>query len=1235
MIKKLRKIKKKNNKAFTLVELLATIALIGILLLVGISSLTKLRDSILEKQYEALVDTIYAAGNKYYSKTTESIVYIDTLVKSGYLESDGEVIDPVNNKVLNNFYINVLDGDKHLYYCDDKGNCGKIYENHDNDKTAVKGSGAYEDSFVIEASIMDASGNYKPSYTSSNDDDAKWSNNTVRLEITGGLNSTGNLVYENNYVEITYTWYNKNDPSKPLTTFKRDKNGNIYKDGSITKDGIHYDVDGSESINATYAVYIKLEDISGDKTGTKGNVITFMKDINVIIDVDKPKIVSFDYSNKDNHKVKVSVIDSESGIKSVQLVSPTGAIEDKSNSLSYNSSDGTSYFEFEETGGTYKVIVYDNAGNWNEAYKTFEAFSCDIEFLGYEDNGNRESIGSSTVGSGVVKSSDKKKTLNEMIPSTDIKDIKDYYINSTDYLIGFNIASVSGGNENLEFKGQTINETIDSFFDTSYLYAGFCKKAGDTIKISPLVQSYQYNVKYQYTDPDFDFVTSGSVKKSMDQDIFNTNTYYQIPSDNDLIVVPVIRDYYWDKLDLLHKDAYFAGWSNGDDILYAGDRLTTQNFRDIEATQDDNDNYRIKTITLTTEWSTDKKYKITFDYNGGYFNDKGAANPTIIGVYNFQFSLKTYSDAAFNEDGNLVIAGWCTKASCSGLFNKTYGVDEVYKIKGKKTLYAKWKSRTYKITYNTNGGTWSNGTTNPYVISNLESSTYIISDNPVKEGADFKYWRTSTNIFGTVYRSGEEYTAGDDLTLYAIYEKKLTISYSAPGAVGNIPPTQYVSFLGSATVSDKTPIYDSEYEFYNWKSGITTYERGETIPIIISSKTLTAQTMKINKTVSYDPGKGKWINRGDSSIITTNANGSGSITINPNDEPYYEGYEFVGWKMKSGSCTDCSAFYNNVGDKVTVLGDVTFEAKYDKLDGTEVEEEDNPTYCYIYYYNMDGTNDYAMDGPFECSTKQMLYTLDDSDIESGYTFKGWNTGKNCSGTSYTNSVKFDNSKTLYACLEKKETERNVTITFNTGGSNYTDTDSYSITKNIGTSYKLPTLTGNKFKDKKSVTKSYMVFNGWTCSGFNNDKSTYSGGEKVEITSSASNKITCTASWYNICTILDSDIDFGTKINIKTGKYNGVTKKNYTGPWINAKYWGEDWCNCGGGNWSTPGGSTDSTYNGGVPRVCVGTNCQTYGIFGMTSVELYDDYGCTNYAKVWCSCYDSENFYNKYSNTPET
>ena len=100
----------KNKKGFTIVELLSVIVILGIIITIGIFSVSSIRKTILDKQYKNVKAEIELAAEKYYADTESNEVYVETLISEGYLKADNKsmiITDPRDGTSLNCFLVTI------------------------------------------------------------------------------------------------------------------------------------------------------------------------------------------------------------------------------------------------------------------------------------------------------------------------------------------------------------------------------------------------------------------------------------------------------------------------------------------------------------------------------------------------------------------------------------------------------------------------------------------------------------------------------------------------------------------------------------------------------------------------------------------------------------------------------------------------------------------------------------------------------------------------------------------------------------------------------------------------------------------------------------------------------------------------------------------------------------------------------------------------------------------------
>ena len=103
----------KNKKGFTLMELLSVIVLLGIIITIGLFSISSIRNAILDRQYKNLKTEIELAAEKYYQDTENTFFYVQTLIDEGYIKTDNSslnIYSPIDSNIMNCYMINVVDG---------------------------------------------------------------------------------------------------------------------------------------------------------------------------------------------------------------------------------------------------------------------------------------------------------------------------------------------------------------------------------------------------------------------------------------------------------------------------------------------------------------------------------------------------------------------------------------------------------------------------------------------------------------------------------------------------------------------------------------------------------------------------------------------------------------------------------------------------------------------------------------------------------------------------------------------------------------------------------------------------------------------------------------------------------------------------------------------------------------------------------------------------------------------
>jgi uncharacterized repeat protein (TIGR02543 family) len=377
------------------------------------------------------------------------------------------------------------------------------------------------------------------------------------------------------------------------------------------------------------------------------------------------------------------------------------------------------------------------------------------------------------------------------------------------------------------------------------------------------------------------------------------------------------------------------------------------------------------TDTLYAQWTPD--VTLTYDPLDGTGEPDDQTGPPLSDV--------TVSSTEPTRDG-YTFAGWDTVADGSGT-DYSGGATYTLPSSGTDTLYAQW-TPDVTLTYDPLDGTGEpDDQTGPPL-----SDVTVSSTEPTRDGYTFLGWDVAADGSGTDYAGGDPYTLpnnGTD-TLYAQWQiNTVTLAYDPQGGTGQ-PGDQTGDAASDVTVSSTVPTRDG-YTFLGWDSAAngsgTDYAGGDpyTLPNN-GTDTLYAQWQINTVTLAYDPQGGS----GEPGNQTGDA--ASDVTVS-NKVPTRDGYTFLGWDtVADGSGTDYAG-----GDPYTLPNNGT-----DTL--------------------------YAQ---WQFNTVTLVLTGDpDSDVtvsateptRDGYTFTGWNTALDGSGTSYSNgdtvTLPNNGTATLYA-----------------------------------------------------------------------------------------------------------------------------------------------------------------------------------------------------------------------------
>ncbi len=315
-----------------------------------------------------------------------------------------------------------------------------------------------------------------------------------------------------------------------------------------------------------------------------------------------------------------------------------------------------------------------------------------------------------------------------------------------------------------------------------------------------------------------------------------------------------------------------------------------------------------------------------------------------------------------------------------------YGADTEGVLYGSILSFTTAAAGTYSVTFNTNGGSGS------MAAQAATSSTALTSNSFTRAGYSFAGWSTASDGSGTSFADGATYPFNADATLFAKWTAvSNSVTYDDNGGSGS-PTGGTANTDTTFTVSGTVPTR-AGYTFAGWNTASngsgTSYASSATFTMPASNVTLYAKWVPITYAVTFNA------NGGSGSMATQSGTSSTALTSNSFTRA---GYTFAGWATASdGSGTS----YAN-GASYAFNADLTLYAKWTAVARTVM-------------YDSNGGSGAPADG--SALTGATFTVSATVPTRSGYTFAGWNTASNGSGTSYASSASFTmpaSNVTLYA-----------------------------------------------------------------------------------------------------------------------------------------------------------------------------------------------------------------------------
>jgi len=308
---------------------------------------------------------------------------------------------------------------------------------------------------------------------------------------------------------------------------------------------------------------------------------------------------------------------------------------------------------------------------------------------------------------------------------------------------------------------------------------------------------------------------------------------------------------------------------------------------------------------------------LVYNLNGG------SASPSITNPTGSQGSTVAVTSTVPTLSG-FTFAGWNTAQNGSGT---AYAAGSTYTYTSASvTVYAQWVPATlYTLNYNANGATGGPGATSAYAGQSVTLSTTY----PTRTGYTCSGWNTQANGLGTGYAGGASYTMpAGNTTLYAVcaannYHVTYNSNYGTPTTVADATNYQYLSSVTAYSVAASN-FSRTNYDLVGWSTtpgGTTNYAPGVAFNMPASDVTLYAVWVLSNIEIRYDA------NGGTGAPGAASAAATSTYTISPT-EPTRVGYTFTGWAA-AGNSPATGPFRTGVnGSFVVPAGHVTLVAQW-------------------------------------------------------------------------------------------------------------------------------------------------------------------------------------------------------------------------------------------------------------------------------------------------------------------
>ena len=357
---------------------------------------------------------------------------------------------------------------------------------------------------------------------------------------------------------------------------------------------------------------------------------------------------------------------------------------------------------------------------------------------------------------------------------------------------------------------------------------------------------------------------------------------------------------------------------------------------------------------------------------------------------------------------------------------------------------------TYGVTYAGNGST--GGSVPSDAGAYLVGASVTVASNSgvlVRSGYSFAGWNTLADGSGSSYAASSSLTMGSSsVTLYARWST-YSVTYGGNGSsAGSVPIDAggYVSGASVTVASNTGALVRTGYTFGGWNSAAdgsgTSYAASSSFAMGSSSVTLYVQWTGLSYAVAYDANTSTGGSVPSSGSYTSG--GAGYPAAANTGTLVRTGYTFAGWNTTADGTGTAYA----VGASYSTSAAATLYAQWTAV-GT-----------YAISFAANGSTGGSVPASGSYTPGGASYTVagnTGSLVKAGYTFSGWNTVADGSGTAYAAAASYAVSAS--ATLHAQWSVASYVITFDGNGSTSGSVPTAGAYTTGGVAYSVPGNTG--------------------------------------------------------------------------------------------------------------------------------------------------------------------------------